>query len=522
MLSVWIFTAPTSTSQWWDVSGSLVGVSVSTHERGYLECILSLNVDGQLAKSILAAGGTPWVEVSDNGAPVWSGRIERTGRVDGVVTLFARGAYSALTDRTHTAIYAMSDAGKFKPVETALNAPFNPSWWDLRKENAGIRITPRRGETHGGSTNIGGMYWVCPFSAYQQITNLSFSYSFIAPAGWYFRVFTYTYNAGASMTYVGNPYSLNGNGAVQSGSQSISFSAVDVVVFAIVNTNGAAALAVDTGTYYVDVTDVSVMGGGSSIATPIVVAGAIGQVSAQNPGQISSSMVLVTASETVTDAVYQYADVQDILAECAALGDGSNGPVEYGVWDDRTVFFNAAGTNARTWYTDESGFEIERGFEDVWNSIRSMYTDSFGNIVGSAVAEDSLSLAHWGIYRARRFDSGASRLNAANDHASTTIQRTAAIVPSARGALRSVFDVNGISFPLSSVRAGDILAIRSLEYGDSVDTINRFVISRTRYAAVVGSESLTIELQSPNASSSAFIAGAANRTTTVARPPIRQ
>lgn len=520
MLSVWIFDSPVSSSQWWDVSGSLVSVSVSTHERGYLECVLTISVDAAMARAMIAGGGTPWVEVTDNGAPVWSGRIERIGRVDGAAVLYARGAYSAVTDRTHTAIYAMSKPSAFKPIEINLDSTFNPSFWDVRIQNGGITIAPRKGETHGGSVNRGGAYFVCPFGGYNGITNIQFSYSFTAPAGWYLRVHTYTYNAGAALTYVGSPYSLNGNGANQSGSQSLSFSSVGVVAFVIDNTNAPAALAVDTGVYFLNIAGVFVSSGSSSPTTADVVSGAIGQVALQNPSQINSTIALITAAESVTDAVYQNADVQDILSECAQLGDGSNGLVEYGIYDDRTLFYAPMGANARTWYIDDTALEIERGFEDVWNSIRSMYTDSFGHVVVSSVAEDSLSISHWGIYRARRFETGLNSLAAANDHANTTIEQTSAVVPSARGLLRAVFDEFGLEFPLYSVRAGDLLAVRSLEYGDSVDGFNYFRIAQTKYGATIGAESLTIELQSSNASSAAFVSAATASPTTVSRPPI--
>lgn len=521
MLSVWVVASPTSEIQWWDISYSLESISISTHERGFLECVLGLNVDPSVARAMLAGGGTPRVYVTDDGAPVWDGRIERVGRVDGNAVLYARGFYSSLSDRTHTAIYAMSNAGAFKPLEYSLNTAFKPMFWDLRLYESGLFITPRKGETHGGSVNAGGLYYVMPFGGYNYIYSVTFTYAFYAPAGWNAFVRSSVYNANAAFSSDSADWALAGTGALQTGTVTQVLAAnKTVVTFGMNDTNVAAALGVDTGTYYFKVTNITVNGVSSSPTTTQVVAGAVGQVAAQNPGQINSSTIMVTASETVTDIVCSNTDVQDVLAECASMGDGSNNPVEYGVFDDKTLFYQTRGTNARTWYTDETGFEVERGFEDVWNSIRVMYTDVFGNAVGSSVAEDALSIAYWGIYRARRYESGVTKSTAADDVANTTIEKSAAVVPSIRGALTHVFDRSGVAFNLYAIRSGDILVVRSLEYGDAADTFNGFRISKTKYTAGVNRESLTIELESANASSSAFINAAATPVKTVVRPPI--
>ncbi len=521
MLSVWAFASPTSDTQWWDLSYALESVSISTHERGYLECVMALNVDPAVARAMLAGGGTPRVCVTDDGAPVWDGRIERVGRVDGTAVLYARGFYSSLSDRTHTACYAMSANSAFKPLERGLNAAAQPSWWDIRVNDGGLNITPRRGETHGGSVNYGGAYFVIAPNPYVGIYSVTFTYALFAPAGWRAYLQSNTYNQNAAMTYVNNEWSLNGNGALQTATVTQTVTGlVDVVEFLLINENAAAALAVDTGTYYLKVSGIRVNGVSSSPTSAIVVGSMLGQVAAQNPGQINASSIMVTASESVTDAHYSSADCQDILLDCASLGDGSNGAVEYGVYDDKTLFFQSRGTNARTWYTDESGFEVERGFEDVWNSIRASYTDIFGNTVNSSVAEDLLSIAYWGIYRVRRFETSETRATSADDVLNTIIETSSAVVPSIRGDLACVFDQSGVAFPLYAVRSGDILVIRSLEYGDAADTINGFRISKTKYTAGVNRESLSIELESANASSSAFIKPANTPAKTVVRPPI--
>lgn len=524
MLSVWIFTTPTSGAQWWDVSYSLEGLSISTHERGYLECVLTLNTDPAITRAMVSGGGTPFVQITDNAAPVWEGRIERVGRVDGNAVLYARGPYAATSDRTHTATYAMSNAGAFRPVEYNQFTAFFPSWWDLRADDSGLMITPRRGEAHGADTHAGGMYWVAPPNANNYIYSVTFDYEFNAPVGWNAFLRSLTYNANTAFSSDNIDWNLAGNGAYQSGTgvtQTVSANS-DVVLFGMSSSNAAVALAVDTGTYYLRIHNIRVNGISSTPTTLNVVGGAIGQVAAQNPEQILATTVMVTASESVTDAVYSNADIQDVLADCAALGDGSNNPVEYGVWDDRALFFHTRGTGVRTWYTDETGFDVERGMEDVVNSIRVTYTDSFGNLAGSSVAEDLLSIAHWGIYRARRYESGVSKVNAADDIANTTLDRVSGVVPSIRGNLTAVIDGAGVVHPLHAVRANDLLVIRSLEYGDAAEGFNGFRISKTKYTAGVGRESLSIELESPNAAGSAFTSAAATKIPTVIRPPSPQ
>lgn len=509
--------SPTATTEYIRVCGVLLGVEFSTHERGFLECSLTISATDDLKRAVIAAGGTPWVEITDDCEPVWSGRVERVGGGNDTVTMVARGPYSAFTDLDYTAVHAMSDATQFKPFGLALFAggAFNPGWWVLASDDNGLYLSPRKGETHGGSTNNGSMYWMAPHRG-NEIHSVTYTYEFFAPVGWQAIVDGFDYTPSAAMTFVTRPWTLNGNGAVQTGTTTQTFaSSVQAMAFTVRNTNAAAVLGVDTGTYYLKVTNITVWGGSSSETSKTVVAAILADINTNNAGQVANTTVMVETAQPVTDACYYSAEIVDVLFDCFGGGDSSGYPIEYGIWDDRVFFARRRGSYGRTWYVDESDVVPERGFEDVYNAIRGTWRDSFENVVAGTEYVDALSQSHWGVVRRSRIETDTTRLTSADAVTQQESRELSKVVPSVQARISSVVDGVGVEFPLYVVRACDNIVVRSMEYGDDSDSINAFRITHTRYSAASGKESLTIELESPRASSAAFIGAASERVRSV-------
>jgi len=482
------------------------GLTFSTGPRGFEECNITLTLGDSIKRMLFQAGGVPHIVVSDNCTTVWEGRVERTAYVRGGLRLTARGYYAAFDDVTITSLYAMSDAGAFKELEAGLVASAYPPWWDIRTEDNGVYITPKRGETHGSSINYGGAYYMSPTNGRNPIYSITFTYTFYAPAGWYALLYSYGYNANAAMTFKASEWSLNGTGAVQTGTvtQVLSSTTADTIAFIFANTNAAATLAVDTGTYYLKMTAVTVRAVSSSVDTGDIVRDLIAAVSGTNTTQLSSATVGVMAEQSTYDCVFSNTPYTDAIADLAAIGDSGNSEIEYFVYDDRALVFQQRGLYARTWYVDGIGVEMERGMEDVRNTIRATFKDVVGNERSSVLYTDDLSIDYWGLTRSVRIGSGATQLGSANAYANTQTSIMGQAVPTASIDVTTVFGESGIGSPSYVVRAGDRIVIRNLFYGQD-DTLNYFYIAHTAHNAQSGVT--TIELDVPRRDVSAFVGG---------------
>lgn len=489
------------------LDGIIADLSFSTGVRGFEECRIRLIVDRSDRRRLLQRGGMPHVEITDQCAvTVWSGRVERIALQKDTVTLIARGYYAALDDSTITSFYAMSDAGKFKPFHLGLFAGglFNSGWWVLESDDNGLYISPRKGETHGGSSNIGALYWLAPHLG-NEIYSVTYTYEFYAPAGWQAIVHGFDYTPSAAMTFVTSPWTLGGTGAVQTGTTTQTFgSSVQALSFSVRNTNPAAVLGVDTGTYYLRITGITVWAIQSDIDTGAVVRDLISTASAVSTNQLSSATVGVFAGKTTYDCVFNNTPYTDALAFVSAPGDTSNKEIEYFVADDRALIYQRRGLYNRVWYIDESDFSLERGMEDVRNTIRSSYKDSFGNEVYTDAVVDNYSVEYWGLTRSVRVKSGGVTSATATNVATTQVSILGQAVPSASMTIASVSDASGMRYPAYVLRANDIVVVRNIEYG-SEDTINSFYVAHTQYSAM--SDSMTVELDVPQTTSAVFVGG---------------
>ena len=489
------------------LDGIITGLQFSTGIRGFEECQIDLIVDRSDRRRLFQRGGMPHIEITDQWAvPVWNGRVERITLQNDTVTLIARGYYSALDDSTITSFYAMSDASKFKPFHLSLFAggAFNPGWWVLAADDRGMYFSPRKGETHGGSNNNGAQYWLSPHTG-NEIYSVTFTYEFYAPAGWDATLNGFDYTPNAAMTFVTRPWTLTGTGAVQTGTTTQVFaSTVQVAAFAMRNTNVAAVLAVDTGTYYLKITDVTVWALQSNIDTGAIVRDLISTASAVSTNQLSSATVGVFAGKSTYDCVFNNTPYTDALAFVSAAGDSQNKEIEYYVTDDRALIYQRRGLYNRVWYIDESDFSLERGMEDVRNSIRASYKDAFGNEVFTDPVADNYSIDYWGLTRSVRVKSVGVNSTTATNVATTQVGILGQAVPSASMTITSVSDASGMRLPAYMLRANDIVVIRNIDYG-SEDTLNSFYVAHTQYNAM--NDSMTVELDVPQTTSAVFVGG---------------
>lgn len=231
-----------------------------------------------------------------------------------------------------------------------------------------------------------------------------------------------------------------------------------------------------------------------------VVKDLISDVDNENDNQISTSYGLVNSPALdILDFVAEDMRPGDVISTLGAKGDNQTTPQFYigGAWD-KTIFFNAVGTDAQTYYVDANDLEIVFTLDDLYNEIYATYKQAGGLTLRSAFAVDVRSQV---TYQLTRQD-----FTNADTTSSVTalVERDAYLADrkdtSNRGRVSfdRVFLANGGSVPLALVRPGDIFVLRNLPASiavlGSVDKIRSFRLGETIYDVAANKLTVTPDI----------------------------
>lgn len=247
---------------------------------------------------------------------------------------------------------------------------------------------------------------------------------------------------------------------------------------------------------------------GQQIYADEIVRDLVSTVSGINSSQLSSATSGITSpGRDIADALYEDQLPDEIITALAATGNSSNQAYEWGVDDQRRVFFRQQGSRATTWYVDIDDLELSRSLDGLYNSGYTVYEDVGGMTVRSAVSTNSTSVLRYGLTRRQAIDAQTSNNTYAAGVRDATIAATVTVQPRASFTVRAVYNSNGARYPISYVRANDIIVIRNLPPTASaaVDTVRTFRISRTVYDPLAGT--LQIEPEAPDPTLEALVGG---------------
>lgn len=235
------------------------------------------------------------------------------------------------------------------------------------------------------------------------------------------------------------------------------------------------------------------------------------KTNALNPTQINSSTALIQSPGLdLLDEGYQDQYGTDILSRLITLGDNQtlSRQWEWAVWENRQLVFQPRGSTARTWYVDLAKPEIERTLNALANSVYADYQESGGRTLRSATTSDAASIARYGVTRRTMLPVSSTSTTQVAAQQAAQLNDTKDPIPRARLTIEAVFDQNGARWPLTAVRANDIIVIRNLPPTLST-TIDRIRILRAiRTELDVFSGILTIEPESPLPTLAAMLARA--------------
>lgn len=236
-----------------DVSLRGENVLFSTNEHGpeRFSCDLRLSLAEAFAQ--FDPNDTPTARVKWNGLTLFRGRVEDKHISDGQASLKAFGPWRSLSDVPYSALFSTTRVDDFIPLTKAQIATCIPEKWELNTDQNAIYLAPKKNENFANNNDLGYLSFSIPDQSSRNLAGVQFDFEYKGPVNWLarFESRSYDYSAGTTV------WSLNGNGAVQTGSIYATFTARERCGFYMINTTGGNVLkATDTGVDYLRITNV--------------------------------------------------------------------------------------------------------------------------------------------------------------------------------------------------------------------------------------------------------------------------
>jgi hypothetical protein len=477
-----------------DVDGLVAEMTLSTNEHGFAALEANIRISFQEAFRLYNQPGMLYVAVADNGYPIWEGRLEDVSLENDQLKLKAFGYQRAFSDVPYTGLITTSNTGEWIPVLTTQISNRNPDMFVFDTNNR-LFVGLKKNAAYGAATNqVGGIRYERPSGSDRQITHCSFAYEHNLPTQ-----FTAALNRNNSSFSGGAQlWSSAGTGSVVSGTQDLNFTADDQLEFYIYNNSGSTYThSGEDGTSYLMITNLLVRTNQYYQAQDI--ANVLLQfVSGINASQINNTAsFLQTTGVNLTEEIYEDVYPAAILDYLVELGDNQTLPRqwEWGVWEGRNLHFRPRGTNARTWYVDAGALRVNRSIDLLRNSVYAVYREARGRTLRTAISADTYSVSRYGITRRASVSSDTTSNAQATTYRDAYLQDKKTPIPGVQIAFDSIYDGNGMRWPLYWVRAGDTIIIRNLipALSTDVDRIRSFRIIETRYDAIADTLSVTPE-----------------------------
>lgn len=244
--------------------------------------------------------------------------------------------------------------------------------------------------------------------------------------------------------------------------------------------------------YYANLTDVPYKTAYNAVASVVIKA-----VLTANCVQISSDQSNIDATDTtITSAAdSSYLDIYpiELFEKLLDFSDSTSGKWYFAIWEDRIPYLKKRDDTSLDWQVnlgDLARFRLKHRGGDMWNSVYAVYED--GGLARTADAEDTNSQAKYDLTREYVIpDLGTVAATAAQNARDGWLEDHKDIFPKLEEITLgdTVYDTNGVPFPSSWVRAGEVIRIRDLvpvtSDLDAVarDALRTFFIVETNYDA---------------------------------------
>lgn len=500
-----------------DWSLNHTGLVTRTGPRGFDECVFFVPMPRPEARVWYLRMGAAHIQINDSGTVIYEGRVEVTATIDGPpsgLQITALGYWRAFSDILLNTIWSTVDRSRWQPVETSQLAGRNPAEYSFSTEDR-LSIIPSSGGAFD-TGRIGSLYLTTGTTVSKTWQTFDASYSLTAPTGWTASIETRTTGWGAGTS----PWSLNGNGATQTGTIALSSLAQGIIMMNLYRNRAATTLgtAIAAGTRTptpgsmtgiavgnrlwiggtdpeeVEVTAITATTftavfryahaaadavsfisehkdgdikfeltgvrakatNSATVTASEVLTTILTDVNASNPGQISSSTALVS-DPGVDLKEFEYDGYPDeVIEQLVTMGDASGNPWTAEVYEDQRLRVRREDSVTATYQIRQTP-EASRDLDLLRNFIVPRYQDGNGDVAQGTTQSDLLSASRWNIRRNAFFEAPeVDSVASVNALAATAL--LSVVNPASQGdiVVTELFR-NGVPVPLNRLRKGDLV-----------------------------------------------------------------
>jgi hypothetical protein len=310
---------------------------------------------------------TAWLVITYFGSVIWEGRIEDFAPEPGdgddqvILTMTAYGGIRGYTDLPYTAMWSATKTEEWQQVDTINLAARQPGRYSM-DTNSRLYIAINGGEAIELGA-IGSMTYAIPHGSSRQIVAVSFDYSLTAPnATWAVALERRTDAFGFQSTV----WSLNGNGATQTGTVTLSgMAACDRLILSLYFNRSATTL----GTAVAADATVAVTPG----TMTGIIKGSLLSIGGIDPEEVE----VISVTATTFTAHYRYAHTTaDSVAQ---------------IWDGKTGDISLSCTNVRVKTTSSTAVYADEIMRDL-TSVAAAVNPNFVSTSTGAIQSPLLDL----------------------------------------------------------------------------------------------------------------------------------
>lgn len=224
--------------------------------------------------------------------------------------------------------------------------------------------------------------------------------------------------------------------------------------------------------------------------------------------QINTDHSNIAATDIVitSGADDSYLDIYplELFEKLLDFSDSTSGKWDFAIWEDRIPYLTKRSISSVDWLVnlgDLAKFKLKHRGGDLWNSVYAINT----GLPRTADADDADSQAKYELTRQYVIpDLGGVTQTAAEAARDGWLEDHKQIWPKLETIVLgdTVYDKNGVPFPSSWVRAGEVIRIRDLvpASGDldavTRDSLRTFFITETNYDAGTRQNSISVDTES--------------------------
>lgn len=482
-----------------DATPRLVTGEFVSDEHGYAEFLFSVEMELEEQFRLFDVLNRAYTVINWQGLNVYEGQIDSVETDDDALKLTAFGLQSETGLKEYIGVFTKNKSADLKAFSKEEFATFNKDLFIFDNDGR-MYMALKKNAVYRSNNDALAVYWDVPSGSERLFTELVVGVgAYRLPPNWRIRLFASDADSLLSNTIISDQTSAGGTNNFVLYDWSFSATPRARVGLQVYNVSGTDFTNGQEDGYYYFQFPMFALTVAAGINAGALAGHMIDFVAGQK--KLTSAKVLVDPFALyLFDGVYEDMTPAEILDDLAIVGTDEQAPVEWGVFNHRTLHFRKRGSDGRDLYIDVSSLKLRRTLAGLVNQTYAVYQDADGRTLRTAAASDVNSETVNNITVRRAVPVTTSNITVAEAARDTALRAKKDAVIQAQVGFSELFDAGQAVLPNFMARPGDVITARSLPLtSDYVQQfLRRFMLSETRYNLMTDELKITPENSTPD------------------------